>query len=55
MEKIKKFKKILINKKLTDISYQKMTNFFGEYTPNYKDRLKYISNFSGSFGFASNF
>ena len=29
-----------------------MTNFFGEYIPNNKDRLKYISDFTGSYGFA---
>ena len=30
----------------------KNDEFFGEYTPDDKDRLKFISNFSGSFGFA---
>ena len=35
-----------------DTSFQKMMNFFGEYIPDYNDRLKYISNFSGSFGIA---
>ena len=29
-----------------------MMNFFGEYIPDHNDRLKFISNFSGSFGFA---
>ena len=29
-----------------------MMNFFGEYVPNYNDRLNYITNFSGSFGFS---
>ena len=52
MEKIKKFKKILKNKKIDGYIIPKNDEFFGEYTPNYKDRLKYISNFSGSYGIA---
>ena len=52
MEKIKKLKKILKNRKIDGYIIPKNDEFFGEYTPNYKDRLKYISNFSGSFGFA---
>jgi len=30
----------------------KNDEFFGEYIPENKDRLKFISNFSGSYGFA---
>ena len=30
----------------------KNDEFFTEYIPNYNDRLNYISNFSGSYGFA---
>ena len=30
----------------------KNDEFFGEYIPNYNDRLNFISNFSGSYGFA---
>ena len=30
----------------------KNDEFFGEYTPNHNDRLNFISNFSGSYGFA---
>ena len=52
MEKIKKLKKILKNRKIDGYIIPKNDEFFGEYTPYYKDRLKYISNFSGSFGFA---
>ena len=52
MEKIKK----LINQfsKLNIDGYliPKNDEFFGEYTSPEKDDLKYISNFSGSYGFA---
>ena len=30
----------------------KNDEFFEEYTPDYNDRLNYISNFSGSYGFS---
>jgi Xaa-Pro aminopeptidase len=52
MEKINKLKNILNNKKLDGYIIPKNDEFFGEYIPDYKDRLKYISNFTGSFGFA---
>ena len=35
-----------------DILVLKNDNFFGEYLSESDDRLKFISNFSGSFGFA---
>ena len=52
MEKINKLKKILLNEKIDGYIIPKNDEFFGEYIPEYKDRLKYISNFSGSYGFA---
>ena len=52
MEKINKFKKILYNEKIDGYIIPKNDEFFGEYIPDYNDRLKYISNFSGSFGYA---
>ena len=52
MEKIKKFKKVLLNKKIEGYIIPKNDEFFGEYISDDKDRLKYISNFSGSYGFA---
>ena len=52
MEKIKKLKKLFKKKKLMDILIPKNDEFFGEYIPNHNDRLNYISNFSGSYGFA---
>ena len=39
-------------KKLTDILSLKNDEFFGEYTPNHNDRLKFITDFTGSYGFA---
>ena len=52
MEKIKKLKNILIRKKLDGYLIPKNDEFFGEYTPEYNDRLKFISDFTGSYGFA---
>ena len=52
MEKIGKLKKILKSKKIDGYIVSKNDEFFGEYIPNHKDRLKYISNFTGSYGFA---
>ena len=37
-----------------DISCQKNDEFFDEYIDESKDRLNFISNFSGSYGFALN-
>ena len=51
MEKIKKLRKIL-NKEMIDDLIPKNDEFFGEYIPDHNDRLKYISNFSGSYGLA---
>ena len=52
MEKIKKLKQLFKNEKIDGYIIPKNDEFFGEYIPSHKDRLKYISNFSGSYGFA---
>ena len=52
MEKIEKLKKILIKEKLDGYLIPKNDEFFGEYIPEYNDRLNFISDFSGSYGFA---
>ena len=52
MEKIKKLKKILKNNKIDGYIIPKNDEFFGEYIPEYNDRLNYISHFTGSYGFA---
>ena len=52
MEKINKLKKFLKSEKIHGYIVPKNDEFFGEYIPEHKDRLKYISNFTGSYGFA---
>ena len=52
MEKIKKLKKIFEKEKIDGYIIPKNDEFFGEYIPDYNDRLKYISGFSGSYGFS---
>ena len=52
MEKINRLKKLFTNYNLDGYIVPKNDEFFGEYIPENKDRLKFISNFSGSFGFA---
>ena len=52
MEKIKKLRKTFVKEKIDGYIIPKNDEFFGEYIPMSKDRLNYISNFSGSFGFA---
>ena len=52
MEKITKLKKIFKSVRIDGYIIPKNDEFFGEYIPDNKDRLKYISDFSGSFGFA---
>ena len=52
MEKIEKLRKILNREKLDGYIIPKNDEFFGEYILDHNDRLKYISNFSGSYGFA---
>ena len=52
MEKIKKLKKKFIIENIDGYIVPKNDEFFGEYIPKYNDRLNFISNFSGSYGFA---
>ena len=52
MEKIKKVRILLKKYNLDGYIVPKNDEFFGEYTEPHKDNLKYISNFSGSYGFA---
>ena len=52
MEKIKQLKRFLRKYKVGGYIIPKNDEFFGEYVPEHNDRLNYISNFSGSFGFA---
>ena len=52
MEKINKLKKYFKQFNLDGYIVPKNNNFFGEYVPAAEDNLKYISNFTGSAGFA---
>ena len=52
MEKINKFKKILKKEKIDGYLVPKNDEFFGEYVDSCDDRLKYISDFTGSLGFS---
>ena len=52
MEKINKLKKNFKIEKIDGYIVPKNDEFFDEYIPNNNDRLKYISNFTGSYGFA---
>ncbi len=52
MEKINQLKKFLNTFNLDGYIIPKNDEFFGEYIPANKDRLKFISNFTGSYGFA---
>ena len=52
MEKIKRLVKIFNREKIDGYIIPKNDEFFGEYILNQNDRLKFISNFSGSYGFA---
>ena len=52
MEKINKLRKLLNYYNLDGYIVPKNDEFFGEYIPKNKDKLKFISNFSGSYGFA---
>jgi len=52
MEKIVKLRKLFKNFNLDGYIVPKNNNFFGEYVPTTEDNLKYISNFTGSAGFA---
>ena len=52
MKKLKDLKKLFGAYKIDGYIVPKNDEFFGEYIPETKDNLKYISNFSGSYGFA---
>ena len=52
MEKVKKLKKVLLREKIDGYLIPKNDEFFGEYTPSYNDRLRYVSNYSGSYGYS---
>ena len=52
MEKIKILKKIIKNKNIDGYIIPKNDEFFGEYIPEFNNRLKFISDFTGSYGFA---
>ncbi len=52
MEKIKKIKKLLTINNLDGYFISKNDEFFNEYVPDNKDRLKSITRFTGSYGFA---
>ncbi len=52
MEKIIKLRKLFKTFNLDGYIIPKNNNFFGEYVPESEDNLKYISNFTGSAGFA---
>ena len=52
MEKINKFKKLFNFLNLDGYIVPKNDEFFSEYIPKFKDRLQFITNFSGSYGFA---
>lgn len=52
MEKIKKLRKTFKREKIDGYLVPKNDEFFAEYIPKNNDRLNYISNFSGSYGFA---
>ena len=47
-----KFKKLFSKYKIDGYIVPKNDEYFNEYIPAHKDRLKFISNFSGSAGFA---
>jgi Xaa-Pro aminopeptidase len=50
--KLKRLKKKFTSYNIDGYIVPKNDEFFGEYIPEYKDNLKFISNFSGSYGFA---
>ena len=52
MEKIIKLRELIQKFKLDGYIVPKNNNFFGEYVTAPEDNLKYISNFTGSAGFA---
>ena len=51
MEKINRLRKIFKIMEIDGYLIPKNDEFFGEYSSKQNDRLQYISNFSGSYGF----
>ena len=51
-KKIKKLKYSFQKEQIDGYIIPKNDEFFGEYIPNYNDRLNFISNFTGSYGFS---
>ena len=52
MEKINQLKSKFKNYNLDGYLIPKNDEYLNEYVPDHKDDLKYITNFSGSYGFA---
>ena len=52
MEKIEKLRKIFKRENIDGYIVPKNDEFYGEYVPEYDDRLNFISDFTGSYGFA---
>ena len=52
MEKIEKLKKIFKRERIDGYIIPKNDEFFGEYVPEYNDRLNFVSGFTGSYGLA---
>ena len=52
MKKIKKLRKIFNKVRIDGYIVPKNDEYFGEYVSEYNDRLNYISNFTGSYGFS---
>ena len=52
MEKVKLLKQLIKKEKIDGYIVPKNDEFFAEYLPPHNDRLNYISNFSGSYGFS---
>ena len=52
MEKINKLVKLFKNEGIDGYIVPKNDKHFGEYVSDNQDRLKYLTNFSGTFGFA---
>ena len=52
MGKIRKLKQLFKREKIDGYIIPKNDEFFSEYISKYNDRLRYISNFTGSYGFS---
>ena len=52
MKKLNQLKNLFNFYEIDGYFVPKNDEFFGEYVPENKDKLKFISNFTGSYGFA---